>query len=116
MSITRNDTKTFVNEVTKRLVREGAGELLTKKIGALFHKMSMAASGRQNAIVESAVSLTSEEQRKLSSLLAKVSGGQVSVTYREKTDLLSGLKIRMGDILIDTSSKKLLSEMTWMLS
>lgn len=116
MNTTIRDTKTFIKEVTRQLSRQGAGQLLTKRVGMLFQKMSMVAAGRQNAVVSSTVSLKDDEQRKLSWFLTKVSGSPVTITYRVQSDLLSGLKIRMGDTLIDTSGKKLLSEMTWILS
>lgn len=116
MNTTSGDAKSFVKEVTRHLSSHGAGQLLTKRVGTLFQKMSTAAAGRQNAVVSSTVSLTGDEQRKLSLLLTKASGSPVTITYRVQSDFLSGLKIRMGDMLIDTSGKQLLSDMTHTLS
>lgn len=115
MSTSGKDTKTFIKEVTKHLRHEGAGRLLTKKVSSLFQKMSTAAAGRQTVVVDSVVPLTVGERKLLESVIAKKTGATIQTVYRIKPDLLCGMRVRIGDLLLDGSGKQRISQMSlWM--
>lgn len=117
MSTSGKDTKTFIKEVTRHLRHEGAGGLFTKKVSSLFRKMSKAAAGGETAVVDSVVSLTWGERKLLESVIAKKTEGTTQTVYRIKPDLLCGMRIRVGDLLIDGSGKHLVNQMSlWMRS
>lgn len=113
---TSKDTTTFVAEVTKYLGVERASRPLTQKVTSLFLKMSRAASGKQAAMVESAIPLTSREKRTIEAILRKKIGAGVEADYRMNPELILGLRIQVGDLLVDTSGRTFLGVLVASLS
>lgn len=113
---TSADTTTFVREVTKYLGEERVSRPLTQKVTRLFQKMSQAASGRQTAIVESVVPLSSGEKRTIEAVLRQKIGKRPNPSYRMNPDLLLGLRIQVGDLLVDTSGRTYLTQLLASLS
>ena len=91
----------FVN-LLKLLVQEGDLDLLPELPGALS---SVATSQRQpvRAEVTSAVELTDGEKDSLRKALAQQFGRELVFSFRVDPSLMGGLRVRVGDRLIDTS-------------
>ncbi|RJR14642.1 hypothetical protein C4579_04455 [Candidatus Microgenomates bacterium] len=54
-------------------------------------------------IVESAISLTDEEQAQFEKLIDAMFGRVVDVTYRIEPKILGGFRIKIGDLNVDAS-------------
>lgn len=91
----------FVN-LMKLLVQEEDMDLLPALPGALA---SVATGARQpvRAEVTSAVELTDSEKDSLRKTLSQQYGADLVFTFGVDTSLMGGLRVRVGDRLIDTS-------------
>ncbi len=72
------------------------------EIGATYVELADAARGRIKAEVESAVQLSDEELNALKSKLG-VNGKQVEFAAKVNPSLIGGLKVRIGDRVLDYS-------------
>jgi F-type H+-transporting ATPase subunit delta len=97
----------FVN-LLKLLVQEGDLDLLPALPAALS---AVATSHRQpiGAAVTSAVELTEEERESIRSTLMDEFGSELVFTFNVDPTLMGGLRVRVGDRLIDTSVARRLS-------
>ena len=72
--------------------------------------------GRVRAQVQSAFELSDEQKTRVQEALSQFSGKKASATYQTDPALLGGLRVRMGDVLIDGKLKgqfeKLKQELT----
>ena len=75
-----------------------------------FEKYRDEAEGRAHAFVEAGSSFDEAEKEALKAALRKASGGKdIVLHYEEKPDLLGGARVRMGDLLVDTTLKRRLA-------
>ncbi len=109
-----SDARGFVNGVVTQLKATGKVSSVTPRIQSLLMKMTSGARKERQAVVMSAVKLTSDEERSIEKLLAKVSGHDVSLETRIESDLIAGIRIQMGDWVMDTSMKSELHNMSSM--
>ncbi len=109
------DARGFVNGVVTQLKATGKASSVTPRVQSLLMKMTSGARKERQAVVLSAVKLTADEERAVGKLLAKVSGHDVSLETRIEPDLIAGVRIQMGDWVMDTSMKNELQNMSVML-
>ncbi len=77
-----------------------------------FDKYRDEAEGRAHAFVESGSPFDEAEKEALKAALRQASGGKdIVLHYEEKPDLLGGTRVRMGDLLIDTTLKRRLARL-----
>lgn len=77
-----------------------------------FDKYRDEAEGRAHAFVESGSPFDEAEKEALKQALRKASGGKdIVLHYEDKADLLGGVRVRMGDLLVDTTIKRRLSRL-----
>ncbi len=110
MSTTTKDAHFFAKEITKYMGATTEGKKITSKVTSLFQKLSERTSGKIPVTVESAVSLTQTEKRTVERIIAIKVGNNIHTDYQINQDLLLGLKIHAGDVLIDTSGETLLKK------
>jgi F-type H+-transporting ATPase subunit delta len=67
-----------------------------------FARLEMA---RREVLVESAIALTATESERIATGLAKDYGNNLSISYKVDPSLLGGLKIKVGDDVLDGSVK-----------
>ena len=67
-------------------------------------------SGEINATLISSRKLKEEEIKKVSEELSKVSGTSINFKYTVDENLIAGLKIQLGSLMIDTSIKNKLQK------
>jgi len=60
---------------------------------------------RREVLVESATELTATEGQRISAGLAKDYGDKLSIRFTTSPDLLGGLRIKVGDDVLDGSVK-----------
>ncbi len=87
---------------------------LTPKERTLLSEGKVTVSGG-SALVTSAIVLSEAEKVRVKNLVEKVSGKKFSYRYQVDRGLLGGLRIELGDLIIDTSLKNALLELTGLL-
>ena len=90
--------------VTKRRI------FFLKKIILSFLKLSAKKKGELNASLVSSKNLSSDEIKKISTELSKSIGSSINFDYKMDKDLIGGLKIQVGSLMIDTSIKNKLKK------
>ena len=101
-SILPAGTPSELGNTLKLMVQEGALGLVDE-LGDALAQVNRAESGPVKAEVTSAVDLSAEEQEKLISSLRKQYGEQLVFTFHVNPAIMGGLRVRVGDRLIDTS-------------
>ena len=81
---------------------------MTPRVQSLLLKMSAAAKREHQAVVESAVKLDASEQQKLARILSTMSGHEIRLNVVINPSLIGGIKVIMGDWVMDLT---LLSEL-----
>ena len=81
-----------------------------EKIIKSFLSLISKKKGVLEATLVSSKKLTEEELKNLSSELTKVIGSQVNFNYKVEENLIGGLKMQVGSLMIDTSIKSKLKK------
>ena len=115
MSLTR-DARFFVDGVTKYLRgSQGAGTMLPK-VTAVLHKITTSERVEKLAKVESSVALTSKEKSDISRFLSRLLSREATLQCTINKELIGGLRITVGDWVVDTSIATQISAMQEMLT
>ena len=110
MKALTRDARGFIEGITKYIQKEGKTSVLPK-VHTLLEKVAAQGRKETTATVISSVSLTDEEKQKIERFLYGLVGHQVSLVTSVDAKLLGGLKIQIGDWIVDTSLKGQLEEM-----
>jgi len=78
----------------------------------LLEKVTSQAKKEKYARVEGSVPFTEDEKKKISSVLAKLIGHPVILRSRISPDVLGGVKIQVGDWVVDTTLKYQLGKLS----
>ena len=99
------------------IVRNFLSILITKRriffLNSIFKNFLLLASkkrGELKAQLISSKSLTSDELKNLNSEISKVLGNVVSFDYKVDENLIGGLKMQIGSLMVDTSLKNKLNK------
>ncbi|RME27672.1 MAG: ATP synthase F1 subunit delta [Deltaproteobacteria bacterium] len=84
---------------------------LWPEISAAFTALVDEHEGKLRARVESARPLDAEELSRLTANLATALGKQVIVEHRPNPELIGGVRVRVGDLLIDGSLRTMLERL-----
>jgi F-type H+-transporting ATPase subunit delta len=76
-----------------------------RAILAALHRLARLEEARRSVVVESATELTAAEGQKISAGLAKDYGSNLNIEYKINPELIGGLRIKVGDDLLDGSVK-----------
>jgi len=90
--------------VTKRRI------FFLKKIIKSFLKLSAKKRGELSASLVSSKNLSEEELKNISSELSKSIGSSIGFEHKVDKDLIGGLKMQLGSLMIDTSIKNKLKK------
>ncbi len=101
-SITK-DARFFVDGVAKYLKTGGSGGVLLPKVTAALHKITSGASAGKTAMVESVVVLSGAEKSQLSRFLSRLLTHTVLLECRTNKNLIGGIRVTVGDWVVDTS-------------
>ena len=98
----------YINPLTRNLLallasRNSAG-LLTDTLDA-FQEMLDAHRGIERAELTSAIPLSTEQQSKIEAMLTEMVGKDISLTVRVDPVILGGIVARVGDRVIDGSTR-----------
>ncbi len=94
----------LVSEFLNVLIRKRRVPLMTR-IAKEYIRISSAIEQIITAEVESAYELTEEEENKISAVLEKKAGLKVRLHTKVNPGLLSGVKVKIGDTMLDGSIK-----------
>ena len=75
-----------------------------------FLKLSAIKRGELSASLISSKNLSEEELKNISSELSKSIGSSIDFDYKVDEDLIGGLKMQIGSLMIDTSIKNKLKK------
>jgi F-type H+-transporting ATPase subunit delta len=76
-----------------------------RAILAAIQRLTRLEMARREVLVESATELTATEGQRISAGLAKDYGDKLSIRFTTNPDLLGGLRIKVGDDVLDGSVK-----------
>ncbi|MBX3474137.1 MAG: ATP synthase F1 subunit delta [Planctomycetes bacterium] len=94
------------------LLTEKSREPLLDNIFNAFTVYRDEAENRAHAWVETGSEFTDQEQAELRAALAQASGGKdVVLHYEHKPELLGGARVRLGDLLVDTTLRTRLNNL-----
>jgi len=110
MKALTRDAKGFIEGITQYIQNEGKVSVLPK-VQILLGKVAAQNQKETVANVKSSVALTLEEQKRIEQILYTLVGHPVSLVTSIDDKLLGGLKIQIGDWIIDTSLLGQLEEM-----
>lgn len=105
-----SDTKGFIEGITQYIQKEGKQSVLPK-VQELFGKLSKQSQKETIADVTTSVALTSEEQASIERLLFRLTGHSVALSTRVDRSLIAGMKMKIGDWVVDTSVSGQLDQM-----
>lgn len=103
MTSTTRDARFFVEGVTKYLRMQDPPAGLLPKVNAALHKITASARREKTARVESVVALTVLEKQAIARVLSRLLTHTVTIEGKINKDLLGGLRITVGDWIVDTS-------------
>ncbi|MBI3559891.1 F0F1 ATP synthase subunit delta [Candidatus Gottesmanbacteria bacterium] len=112
MSSLAKDARYFVDGVTKYLRQHGTSDDMLPKVTAALHKISNSARTEKTARVESTVVLTPKEKTEISRLLSRLLSHAVIIECTINKELIGGLRIAVGDWIVDTSLASQVRAMT----
>ena len=105
------DARGLVDGVVAYLLHDGKSKSIVPKVQALLTKVTSQTRAEKQALVESSVVLTPKERQSIQRLLLEIVGHGVTLDCRVNPHLLGGLRIQVGDWIVDTSWKTHLEQM-----
>lgn len=97
------DARGFVEGVVGYLNRADKTRSTVPKVTALLRRVTAQAQKESTARVETPVALSPDEKQTLSRFLSKLMGHRVQMELRVNPSLLCGVRITVGDWIVDTS-------------
>ena len=88
------------------LLEHTAANLRGRRVDVALNNLSDVAASLRNRIVAEirvAISLSDEQEKRLSNVLARIAGQQVSLNVVVDTSIVGGVSVRLGDDVIDGS-------------
>ena len=88
-----------------RILAENRRLELAGAVSQMYEDFRRDAEGVERVLVETAMPLESAAKADLESALQKRTGRQIQAEYRENTDLMAGVRIRIRDNVLDASAQ-----------
>lgn len=109
------DARGFVEGVVTYLRQDGRSQTMVPKIQELLGKVTDQAKKEKVAHLDTSVLLSGQEKTAIGKALAKIVGHEVGLECAVKPNLLGGLKIQIGDWVLDRTISSQLQQMASML-
>lgn len=97
------DARGLVDGVVTYLKRSGTSKTMIPKVSSLLQKVTAKTRKEKLAVVETSIMLTATEKQSVEKMLVKLLGHEVEVHVVVKPELIGGLRIQVGDWIVDTS-------------
>jgi F-type H+-transporting ATPase subunit delta len=101
----------FIDGVVKYMKTDSKSSVAETELKSLLSKVSEEDRSQSQAIVTSAVVLTESEKATVAAIIEKIVGHAVELKCQVNQDLLGGMRISVGDWVLDTSLKKQLEKL-----
>jgi F-type H+-transporting ATPase subunit delta len=100
-------------EAARKIVAKITGDKPRHYLGILtaYHRMLRLEAARRHAIVESASPLTNEQCDEILADLQKVHGKDLTAEFVQNTDLIGGMRVKIGSTVWDGSVKSRLDNL-----
>ncbi len=98
-----HDAKSFVAGIVGHLKKNRSAPAATGRVEALLKSVSANARKEGSARVESAVALTPQERQEVAQALETILGRSIRIESRVVPSLLGGMRITVGDWVVDTT-------------
>jgi ATP synthase F1 delta subunit len=85
---------------------------LLQNIQYIFHKALLKIRGDREVVVESAFCLNNLEQENINNLISKLFKEKIIVKYEIDKNILTGIKIHSGDLLLDASGRGIIQQLS----
>lgn len=102
MKTLSRDARGFIEGITQYIRKEGKTSVLPK-VETLLGKVAASAQKETVAHVATSVALWDEEKRDIERLMYRFVGHPVTLDCRVDSTVLGGMKIQIGDWVVDTS-------------
>jgi F-type H+-transporting ATPase subunit delta len=93
------------------MLAENGRVMLLPQIGAQFHELKNAQQGAADAHIFSAFDLSAEQLAQLAVMLEKKFGRKLNPTVTVDPSLIGGVRVVVGDEVLDTSVRAKLQQM-----
>lgn len=97
------DARGLASEVVAYLKADARMKSVTPRVASLFTKVTAQAVGHKTARVETGVPLGDAQKKALIQVLSKKTGHAIEVENVVTPEVIGGLRIRLGDWVIDTT-------------
>jgi F-type H+-transporting ATPase subunit delta len=94
-----------------RLLAENGRLIALPEIAGLYEERRVASQGVRHVLVRSAFPIDGDQEQALARSLARRLGGQVEITVEQDPELIGGVEIRAGDLVIDDSVRGKLKQL-----
>jgi ATP synthase F1 delta subunit len=101
----------FVDSVVKYIQSDGKSETTSRTVRNLLSRVSDDDKKQNIAYVFSAVALNKDEHDAITAFIEKLVGHPVTVDASVHTSLIGGIRIMVGDWVLDTSLKNQLQDL-----
>ena len=110
-SFITKDARELSDRVVDYLRRSGRAATVVPKVQKLLTRVTEQARKEKMALVSTAIALTSDEKEALAVLLSKKLSHEVVIENVVKPEVLGGLRIQVGDWVVDTTIVSQLSQL-----
>jgi F-type H+-transporting ATPase subunit delta len=93
------------------LLTENGRLIALPEISVLYEEQRVASQGVRQVLVLSAFPVDAEQEQSLVTILSRKFGAQVELTVEQDPDLIGGVEIRAGDLVIDDSVRGKLKQL-----
>ena len=94
-----------------RLLADNGRLVVLPEIATLYEERRVASQGLREVCVRSAFPLDAAQEQALAAALARRFGGQVELRVEPDPDLIGGIEVRAGDLVIDDSVRGKLKQL-----
>ena len=101
----------FVEGVISSMKKGGKSQAARVKVEQYLHQVSQQEERENIAHIETAVTLTDTEKRELAKTITDVIGRPLKPEYHVHPSLIGGIRIRIGELVLDTSLKTQLDDL-----
>ncbi len=109
------DARNFVDGIVSYLKKDKHVTQVVPKVRALLGKVTAQAKKQKIAHIESAIQLSQTEKTLIEKTLVHHIGHDVELDCQINAEVLGGIRIQIGDWIIDTSLKSQLEQMATVL-
>jgi F-type H+-transporting ATPase subunit delta len=111
MSGLSKNAKEFVTGVVSYIKKEGREGPIHERVRKYLRKVSEQDISDNIVFVDSVVSLTDKEKEQLNKIIQSAVGRPIRSEYRVLPSLMGGIRIKIGELILDTSLKSQLDDL-----